>query len=115
MYVSVNALMLLTIGTLVSIFLLVIIALVININKIVKKTFTVLEQNEENLSSVIKETSMLVQNLNTLTISGQNVVDNVDKTVENVSCFVEEKTSEFSSFSKIVLDIMRVVLEFVKK
>ena len=115
MYISVKDLILFGIGMLVAILLLVIIALIVNINRIVKKTFTIVEQNEENISNLIEETPKLVQNLNTLTTSSQNIVDNVDKTVENVSCFVEEKTVEFSSFSKIILDIMRVVLEFIKK
>lgn len=115
MYVSVKDLMLFSIGVLVAILILVIITLIVNINRIVKKTFTIVEQNEENISNLMEETPQLVQNLNTLTVSSQNIVNNVDKTVENVSCFVEEKTAEFSSCSKIILDIMRVVLEFIKK
>lgn len=114
MYVSVKDLMMFGIGALITILIFVIIILIVNINRIVAKIFSIIEQNEENLSNLIGEAPQLVQNLNGLTVSSQNIVNNVDKTVENVSCFVEEKTSEFSSFSKILLDILQVILNFIK-
>lgn len=115
MYVSVKDIMLFVIAMLVSILLLVIITLIININRIIKKTFSIVEQNEDNVSNIMEEAPKLVENLNNMTLSGQNIIDNMDKTVQNVSCFVEEKTVQFSSFGKILLELMKVFLDFVKK
>ena len=115
MYVSVKDIMLFIIAILFAILLLVVIALIMNINRIVKKAFTMVEQNEENLSNIMEEAPKLVENLNGLTLSGQNILDSVDKTVQNVSCFVEEKAVQISSCSKIFLDIIRMVLDFIKK
>ena len=115
MYVSVKDLILFCIGILIVILLVVIVNLIVNLNRIIKKAFFIVEKNEENVSIFLEETPKLVQNINVLTLSGQSVAENVEKTVENLSCFVEEKTQEFSSCGRIALDIMKVILEFIKR
>ena len=115
MYIEVKTLMILCSTILISVLLVVLIMVLANANRVVKKIYDLLEQNQENLADSLEEVPKLLENVNGLVVSGQEVVENVQKTVEGVSGFVEEKTNEVATYGGIIGDLIQTILDIIAK
>jgi len=92
--------------------LALLIAVFVNVNKALKSINDIIDQNKDNLTNTLNEIPDLVKNVNGLVVSSKNITENVDKTVENISCFVEEKTSLYGG---VIGSILKVILDFFPK
>ncbi len=88
------------------------IVIFVNVNKFMKALNELLNQNKDNLTDTLNEVPELLKNTNDLVVSSKNIAQNVEKTVDNVSCFVEEKTSIYGG---ILGSIIKMILEFIPK
>ena len=115
MYIEVKTLMLLCSTILISVLLVVLIMVLANANRVVRKIYELLEQNQDNLANTLEDVPKLLENVNDLVVSGQDVVGSVQKTVDGVSGFVEEKTNEVATYSGIIGDLIQTILDIVAK
>lgn len=115
MYIEVKTLLLLCSTILISVLLVVLIMVLANANRVVRKIYELLEQNQENLANTLEGVPKLLDNVNNLVVTGQDVVGSVQKTVDGVSDFVEEKTNEVATYGGIIGDLIQTILDIIAK
>lgn len=112
MYISLEYCFYFLLATLCLILLVLMVLIFVNINKVLKSVNELVNQNKDNITNTLNEVPGLVKNVNELVICSKNITENVEETVENISCFVEEKTSLYGG---IIGSILKVILDFFPK
>jgi len=115
MFIDVKVLLILSCTILLAMLLIVLIMLLFNANKVLKKIHEIIDDNQENLNNTLDEIPKFVANVNDLVVTGQDVANGVKGTVDGVSTFVEEKTREVATYGGILGDIIQTALDVMSK